>query len=125
MGKTTIGLNMASEFFKDNKKGLFISMEMSSQEIKQLFFSIHYKVRRGFEKDLSPEKQARFIKKASELNEADGELFISQPKKCVGSEIERLIRRYVQKYDINYVFVDYIQLIEGTDPKRVANRSGC
>lgn len=114
MGKTALGLNMAENMAMNDRNPLpvaFFSMEMSSQQIAQRILCSRGRVdaqrmRRGM---LSHEDIQQLGYVCEQLAEAP--MYIDDTPGMTALELRSKVRRFKRQYDIQAVFVDYLQLM--------------
>ncbi len=113
MGKTAFALNCAGQMAQKNIPGAFFSLEMSKEQLVSRMFSMESgldsaKFRFGsFLKSDWP-----FVLKAGE-NLHKWPLFIDDTPSLSAHELKRKVRQLKKRENIQYVFVDYLQLMEG------------
>lgn len=112
MGKTALGLAMAKYLaLNEGKPVVFFSMEMSSDQVAQRLASSYtgiesQKLRRRI---LSDAEVRRLLDACHEFERAP--LFIDDTPGMTAMELRSKARRLKQRYDIQAVFVDYLQLM--------------
>ena len=124
MGKTACALSMARNMAVDFKKPVaFFSLEMSGQELAMRLISSEArlegdKLKKG--RLASYEKEQLKIG-AQRLQEASNRILIDDTPQLTIFELRAKARRLKQRYDIQMIFIDYLQLMSagGTD-----NRNG-
>lgn len=112
MGKTALGLAMAKYLaLNEGKPVVFFSMEMSSDQVAQRLASSYtgiesQKLRRRI---LSDAEVRRLLDACHEFERAP--LFIDDTPGMTAMELRSKARRLKKRYDIQAVFVDYLQLM--------------
>jgi len=112
MGKTALGLNVAEHLAtRENRSVAFFSMEMSKQAIVQRILCSRgridsHKLRRGM---LSADEMQQLAVVCDELN--DAKLLIDDTPGMSVLELRAKSRRLRMRYDVEAVFVDYLQLM--------------
>jgi len=112
MGKTSLALNIAEHLGLVEKTPLAIfSLEMGRQQLAERFLcSISgidsQKVRRGL---LSDEHYKKLADACAELSESH--IFVDDTSTLTPLELRARARRLKSKYDIQCIFVDYLQLM--------------
>lgn len=114
MGKTSLALNMAYHMsFKEDKVGLFFSLEMSSDELSHRLISAEGRVdsvnlRTGF---LRPSDWKKLLSFGSQLQ--DKKLFLSDAAHLSYLDVRSTARRLKNRLGkLDYIMIDYIQLMK-------------
>ncbi|MCH3924371.1 MAG: replicative DNA helicase [Bacteroidales bacterium] len=124
MGKTAFAMSMARNMAVDfHKPVAFFSLEMTASELMMRLISSETeiqgdKLKRG--DALSMEELERIKEKTRGLGESP--LYIDDNPGLSIFELRAKCRRMKQKYDIQMVFIDYLQLMSGGEAKRNDNR---
>lgn len=119
MGKTAFALSMARNIAVDFKKSVaFFSLEMSAVELVTRLISSESelsadKLKKG---DLKSYEWDILTKKTQALAEAP--LFIDDTPALTMFELRAKCRRLKQKHNISMVFLDYLQLMHGSNEYR-------
>ena len=126
MGKTACALSMARNMAVDFKKPVaFFSLEMSGEELTTRLLSSEArlagdKLKKG---KLAPYEQEQLKSGAQRLREASYRLLIDDTPQLTIFELRAKARRLKQRYDIQMIFIDYLQLMtSGTADTRNGNR---
>lgn len=112
MGKTSLALNIAEHIGADEDRPVVIfSLEMSKQQLTERFLCSRSEinlqtVRKGL---ISTEQHQRLVEKGSEL--AGKPIFIDDTPGLTPLMIRAKCRRLKSQYDIQTVFIDYLQLM--------------
>ena len=112
MGKTALGLNIAEHLaVNENRPVAFFSMEMSKEQLALRILCSRgrvssHRIRRGM---LSEEDINTLGYVCGELESAP--LYIDDTPGMTGLELRSKARRLKRQYDIQAVFVDYLQLM--------------
>jgi len=115
MGKTAFALTMARNIAVDFKKSIaFFSLEMSAVELVMRLISSESqlsadKLKKG---NLADYEWAQLNAKVNSLIEAP--LFIDDTPALTIFELRAKCRRLKQKHDIQMIFIDYLQLMQGS-----------
>lgn len=125
MGKTVYMLNEAIEAAKSGEKVVFISIEMT---MIQCFQRIVAKIagidggRLQEPKKMTTDDWKKLRQAATEVVEIfDGKFWVIEVAELTVSRLSRMVREYKKKYDIDTVYVDYIQIMstnEGKTPEK-------
>ena len=121
MGKTTLALNIAHQIAVEEKKPVaFFSLEMSGEQLAQRLLCAYaeidaQKLRRGF---LSSEDWPKLTHAVGPLSEAP--LYIDDTAAISVLEMRAKARRLKMEKGLSAVFVDYLQLMRGSE--KVENR---
>ena len=122
MGKTTFALNIAQHVCVDqNKPGVMFSLEMAKEQIVLNMLCCRarvdgHKLRRGH---VSQQDMAKIIQAADLIQRST--FFIDDTPGLSIMELRAKCRRLKARHDIQFVVVDYIQLMEGNN-SRLENR---
>ncbi len=126
MGKTACALSMARNMAVDFKKPVaFFSLEMSGQELAMRLLSSEArltgdKLKKG---RLEPYEKEQLKSGAQRLHEASNRILIDDTPSLTIFELRAKARRLKQRYDIQMIFIDYLQLMQsGTTENRNGNR---
>ena len=112
MGKTSFALNIAEHIGADADRPVVIfSLEMSKQQLTERFLCSRSEinlqtVRKGL---INTEQHQRLVEKGSEL--AGKPIFIDDTPGLTPLMIRAKCRRLKSQYDIQAVFIDYLQLM--------------
>ncbi|MGB0714769.1 MAG: replicative DNA helicase [Phycisphaerae bacterium] len=112
MGKTALGLNMCAHLaLRERTPCVFFSMEMSTDQVAARLISAaaqveSQKIRRRM---LSEEDRYRLFNACHSYQDAP--LFVDDTPGMTPMELRAKARRLKQKYDIQAVFIDYLQLM--------------
>lgn len=125
MGKTAFALcmarNIAVEF---NKPVAFFSLEMTGVELAMRLISSETSIESGKLKKgerLNDYEQQQLAEKSQTLNEAP--LFIDDTPQLTIFELRAKCRRLKQQHpDLAMIFIDYLQLMQGSGDNRNGNR---
>jgi replicative DNA helicase len=117
MGKTALAVRIAEAATLNKSPVLFVSLEMSRLELAERlicgYASVNgHKLRNGF---LTPQDQAKMIKKASELNAVP--LYIDDSPNRTMTEIAASARRLKRQGGLGVIIIDYLQLIDPDDSR--------
>lgn len=120
-GKTTFALNIALNIAKQGKKVLFVSLEMSQEELAKKLISIEAQVvgdklnKKNF---ISEEEMGRIVEKSAIISELPLVIDDTVPHDKA-SVFLRIKREMLTGCD--FVVVDYLQLIKGDLRSRIDN----
>ena len=132
MGKTAIAVNIAfsaAQYFKmveketGNKKTVgFFSLEMSSEQLTSRILSMQTglsseKFRKG---DIDEETFTKIKENAEDI--ADLPFFIDDEPALSISTVRSRVRKLVRQENLSLIFVDYLQLLRGTNESSKSNR---
>ena len=125
MGKTAFALSMARNMAVDFKKPVaFFSMDMTGTELAMRLISSEAKIpgdklKKG--EGFTDSDKEQLMAGAMPLSEAP--LYIDDTPQLSIFELRAKCRRLKQRFDIQMVFIDYLQLMSGaTDNNRNGNR---
>lgn len=128
MGKTVTMLNMAIEAAKTGSKVLFVSIEMT---LFQCFQRILCKIadmdgdKIQQPKTMNPDDWASLEKAAREVVDIYDDVFwMEEVTNLTVPQLERMIKKYKKKHNIDMVYVDYAQIMltkEGNEPKEASD----
>ncbi len=126
MGKTACALSMARNMAIDFKKPVaFFSLEMSGQELAMRLISSESrlegdKLKKG---RLAAYEKEQLKSGAQRLHEASNRILIDDTPQLTIFELRAKARRLKQRYDIQMIFIDYLQLMSsGSTETRNGNR---
>ena len=124
MGKTACALSMARNMAVDfHKPVAFFSLEMTGQELAMRLISSEArlpgdKLKKGH---LEPYEKEQLKRGAQPLNNAP--IYIDDTPQLTIFELRAKARRLKQRYDIQMIFIDYLQLMSsGSSDNRNGNR---
>ena len=114
VGKTTLALQLAENIAKKDKNVLFISLEMSDNQLIQKMIAREgnvksYRMRRGTLEDTDWEKIANTVGKLSELK------FNTNSKVRNIQGLEVLARKLKNQDKLDLLIIDYIQLLRNKE----------
>ncbi len=115
MGKTTLTLNMAAHATMErNVPAAFFSLEMSNTQLATRLLCSEAQVnQRDVRSGTVTERDwSQLIKAAGKLNEA--ELFLDDTPALTITEFRSKCRRLKAEEDVGIIFVDYLQLMQGS-----------
>lgn len=118
MGKTALAMNIAEHVaVKANVPTLFVSLEMSRQELAQRMLCSRGRIngRKFRSAFLSAEDRSKLVEAASVLSKAP--LYIDDSPSRTMTEIAAAARRLKRRVKLGFVVIDYLQLIEPDNPK--------
>lgn len=118
-GKTSLALNIAENaYLIDKKRAAIISMEMTeSQLAMRLICSMSETSRNEIVKGwVTPDEVIKFEKYKNILSESG--LFIADPASRTIENVISLIRSAFMRFSLDFVIVDYLQLITGNGRNR-------
>ena len=120
VGKTWYALYLSYLYWKQGLRPMFISLEMTEQDVGKRFDAIASGVSfSGMMKGtLVSEEIDDFIKYKNDLKNMPNKFFIASPTKCDVQKIHQLIREYKP----SIVFIDYIQMIKPAKEKFVKEK---
>lgn len=114
VGKTTLALQIATKIASQKRKVLFISLEMSAEQVIQKLLIQKtqisgYTIRAGLLED----KHWSLLGKAcGEIQDLD---MVINDRAYTMTSIEEAIRRQYNKGALDFVVIDYLQLIKNTN----------
>lgn len=124
MGKTVWMLNSSVEAAKAGSKVLFISIEMSLLQCFQRLLSKLADISGGKiqrPSEMTPGDWSNLEDAARDILEMHGDNYwIQEMTEITVPQLERIIKYYKKKYDIDSVYIDYAQIMltkEGNEPK--------
>ncbi len=123
MGKTAFALTMMRNMAIDYKKPVaFFSLEMPATEIAMRLISAQSeidasKLKKG---TLEPWEKEQIMAQTQKLNTAP--IYIDDSSQLSIFELRAKCRRLKQRFDIQAVFIDYLQLMKGETDNRNGNR---
>ncbi len=112
MGKTALGLTMAQHLaMVEHRRVAFFSMEMSCDQIAQRLMCAHAGIdaQRLRRRMLNEDEMFRVVNAREDFREAP--LYVDDTPGLTAMELRASARRMRNKYEIEAVFVDYLQLM--------------
>jgi replicative DNA helicase len=117
-GKSVLGLQLAAHAAIDlGKPVLFVSLEMSGQELTERLLAARSEVDAGriTTGRLDSDARRRLIESQNDL--ANAQLFIDDHTRRSVVEIAAQARRIQRRYGLDLIVIDYLQLIEPDSPR--------
>jgi len=116
-GKTALALSLMYDFAKIDGKGLFVSLEMSSEQLAKRYLSLlvnipNWKIRNA------TLKEAEVITLCDSVNNSSVEFFVDDDPNCTIQQIKSKAKIHKAKHGLDLLVIDYIQLIKGTKSNR-------
>lgn len=116
-GKTALALSLMYDFGKRQGKGLFVSLEMSSEQLAKRYLSLladipNWKIRNA---NL---KEAEVFYLCDVVNNSTVEFFVDDDPNCSINQIKSKAKIHKAKHGLELLVIDYIQLIKGTKTNR-------
>jgi replicative DNA helicase len=117
MGKTAIALTLTKEFAQIGGKALFISLEMSNDQLAKRYISLigdiaNWKIRNGQLRD------NEILQVCDIANNQTIEFFIDDDVDSRIGQIKAKAKLHKSTKGLNLLVIDYIQLIKGTKTNR-------
>jgi replicative DNA helicase len=117
MGKTAIALTLTKEFAQIGGKALFISLEMSNEQLAKRYISLigdiaNWKIRNG------QLRENEILQVCDIANNQTIEFFIDDDVDSRIGQIKAKAKLHKSTKGLNLLVIDYIQLIKGTKTNR-------
>jgi replicative DNA helicase len=117
MGKTAIALTLTKEFAQIGGKALFISLEMSNEQLAKRYISLigdiaNWKIRNG------QLRENEILQVCDIANRQTIEFFIDDDVDSRIGQIKAKAKLHKSTKGLNLLVIDYIQLIKGTKQNR-------
>ena len=114
MGKSSLGLNIATNVAKEGKVVAFFSLEMTKEELVQRVLFSEAKVTSGDARkgQLGAEKWSRVVEAASKVNNLP--LYFDDAPVITVTDIRAKSRRLKSSKDLDLIIVDYLQLMQSS-----------
>ena len=117
MGKTAIALTLTKEFAQIGGKALFISLEMSNEQLAKRYISLigdiaNWKIRNG------QLRENEILQVCDIANRQTIEFFIDDDVDSRIGQIKAKAKLHKSTKGLNLLVIDYIQLIKGTKTNR-------
>lgn len=117
MGKTAIALTLTKDFAKYNYKALFLSLEMSNEQLAKRYLSLigsieNWKIRNG------RLQQMEIDKVINSANNQTIEFYIDDDVDTSIAQIKAKAKLHKSRKGLDLLVIDYIQLIKGTKANR-------
>lgn len=123
MGKTALACNMALTMLNNGHRVGFVSLEMPKENILQRMILMEAKVSKGMLRKPGPDKQAAINACEAAKNKISGLPFcICDTPGMKLQDLRSVIRRMVTVDKAEVVFIDYVQLIDGSNGNYNDNR---
>ena len=114
MGKSSLGLNIATNVAKEEKVVAFFSLEMTKEELVQRVLFSEAKVTSGDARkgQLGAEKWSRVVEAASKVNNLP--LYFDDAPVITVTDIRAKSRRLKSSKGLDLIIVDYLQLMQSS-----------
>lgn len=117
MGKTAIALTLTKDFAKYNYKALFLSLEMSNEQLAKRYLSLigsieNWKIRNGILEQIEIDKVIHVA------NNQSIEFHIDDDVDTSIAQIKAKAKLHKSRKGLDLLVIDYIQLIKGTKANR-------
>ena len=114
MGKSSLGLNIATNVAKEGKVIAFFSLEMTKEELVQRVLFSEAKVTSGDARkgQLGAEKWSRVVEAASKVNNLP--LYFDDAPVITVTDIRAKSRRLKSSKGLDLIIVDYLQLMQSS-----------
>jgi len=114
MGKSSLGLNIATNVAKEGKVVAFFSLEMTKEELVQRVLFSEAKVTSGDARkgQLGAEKWSRVVEAASKVNSLP--LYFDDAPVITVTDIRAKSRRLKSSKGLDLIIVDYLQLMQSS-----------
>ena len=117
MGKTAIALTLTKDFAKYNYKALFLSLEMSNDQLAKRYISLigdieNWKIRNG------RLQQIEIDKVINSANNQTIEFYIDDDVDTSIAQIKAKAKLHKSRKGLDLLVIDYIQLVKGTKANR-------
>lgn len=117
MGKTAIALTLTKDFAKYNYKALFLSLEMSNDQLAKRYISLigdieNWKIRNG------RLQQIEIDKIINSANNQSIEFYIDDDVDTSIAQIKAKAKLHKSRKGLDLLVIDYIQLVKGTKSNR-------
>ena len=115
MGKTSLALQIARNLgIMFGKKGVFFSLEMSEEQLTQRLISLEGEIplKSIIRGNLNAAEYGNFLETAKKLSNSNS-LIIDETPALSLFELKSKAIRLKAKYNISYIVVDYLQLMQG------------
>ena len=114
MGKSSLGLNIATNVAKERKVVAFFSLEMTKEELVQRVLFSEAKVTSGDARkgQLGAEKWSRVVEAASKVNSLP--LYFDDAPVITVTDIRAKSRRLKSSKGLDLIIVDYLQLMQSS-----------
>lgn len=121
IGKSTLALNWALRMCKNNKRGAFFSLEMSRGEVASKLITDAADMSLRKLNPHEPQIMDRFHKAKAEVDKLP--LLIDDRAQITAYEITAKVDREIAKRGLDFVIVDYLQLISSPTDSRNKNEA--
>ena len=115
VGKTTLALTMLYNLAVERSiPSAIFSMEISSEQLAQRFWEKILDPQKIQSGNLTPKEWKRFESQMQQMHKAP--LYIEDSPTLTISELQTTAREMVREDEVQIIFIDYLQLIDGRDP---------
>lgn len=116
-GKTALALSLMYEFGKIGGKGLFLSLEMSNEQLSKRYLSLitdiaNWKIRNANMREFEIQQMI------NSANNQTVQFYIDDDPNCSIMQIKSKAKIHKAKNGLELLVIDYIQLIKGTKTNR-------
>jgi replicative DNA helicase len=116
-GKTALALSLMHKFAQLDGKGLFLSLEMSSEQLTKRYFSIiteivNWKIRNA------TLKENELLSLCDSVNDSRVEFFVDDEPNITIQQLKSKAKIHKAKHGLDLLVIDYIQLLKGTKRDR-------
>ena len=117
MGKTALALSLMYEFCKLDGKGLFISLEMSGEQLAKRYFSLitdilNWKIRNATLREYEVNQLCHAV------NTSEVDFYVDEEPNASIQQIKSKAKVHKAKHGLDLLVIDYIQLMKGTKQNR-------
>ena len=116
IGKSWLALYLAVQAWKNGKKPLFVSLEMTESEVRNRAYTIMAEGRFSHRKMSSGEFDIEEFKRWGDTYFSNMPSFQIISNDGMGEVTPAILRGKIQQYSPDIVFVDYIQLMQSNSP---------
>lgn len=117
MGKTGLLQTMALSLARVDQRVLFLSMEMSLDEVMDRFAAIETGINlQKFSSGLTPEENARYVHALDRISRLP--IVVDEKARLTPTSIRAKTERVIQAHGVDVLMLDYMQLAKGDEGKR-------
>ncbi len=124
MGKTAFALNMARNIAIGQKKAVaFFSLEMNAEQlVKRILSRETFIPAEKFRTGKFTEAEQKILEEKTRMLAANPYLYINDSSMLSIFDLRAQARRMKQKYNIEIIIIDYLQLMHASDKSKPGNR---
>lgn len=116
VGKTSLAISLAANMLNIGKKVGFISIEMKKKQIFQRYVAQQLKI--ALKKLIVPQDNAKIKEQLQAFSSSFSKPFYVDDAPMNLNNMRIKLKKMKKEYDLDIIFIDYLQLISGEEKKR-------